>query len=59
MTEEIPRGDCSSAKNFRKIAMYIFTYPFDCYCEAVFKTGYLTIKNAIRDEDDTFYHLSF
>jgi hypothetical protein len=39
--------------------MYIFTYPFDCYCEAVFKTGYLTIKNAIRDEDDTFYHLSF
>ena len=25
----------------------------------LFQTGYLTIKNAIRDEGDTFYHLDF
>ncbi len=25
----------------------------------LFQTGYLTIKDAIRDEDDTFYHLDF
>jgi hypothetical protein len=25
----------------------------------LFQTGYLTIKNAVRDEEDTFYHLDF